>query len=156
MHKQTRSAATQAHTGYLIVSLPCSQPGTAERFTPHDQLLSDPTDFSCQENPRRRLCCKMNDALFIFCSLRLLNMPARCFISLKRGSLKVRRSLSETRQSMCEEEAEDRRAAARRPFFSGVLNWLLLSFAIKPHLHTAALAAAWQLSGAARRCATRA
>lgn len=75
---------------------------SAERFTPHYQLLSDPTQIqqllSCQENPRRRLWCEMNDALFISCSLHLVNMPARCFISPERGSLKARRSLSETRQ----------------------------------------------------------
>lgn len=80
----------------------------AERFPPRYQLLSDPTQIqqllSCQENPQRRLWCHMNDALFLFCSSRLVNMPARCFISLERGSLKVRRSLSRPRRRAGEEE----------------------------------------------------
>lgn len=88
---------------------------SAESFTPHYQLLSDPTQIqqllSCRENPQRRLWCEMNDALFIFCSSRLVNMPARCFISLGQGSLKVRRSLSTTRRRACGEEVEARWAA---------------------------------------------
>lgn len=100
----------------------------AERFTPPYQLLSDPTQIqqllSCQENPRRRLWCEMNGALFLFCSLRLVSMPARCFISPERASLKLRRSLSRTRRRAGEEEAEDSSLC--------LFNRLLLSSATKP------------------------